>query len=127
MVCERFHLQAEKGRGQSPVLMSKIRQSANGEQCQIRLPGVCNHNRETTVWAHGNGSAAGKGIGMKSDDLLGSYACSACHDVYDRRVPTEMPRVEVELAFWEGHARSLRILIEKGVIVVHRGKVQVAA
>jgi hypothetical protein len=107
--------------------VSKIRESARGEDCQIRLPGHCNHNRETTVWAHGNGSAAGKGIGMKSDDLLGSYACSDCHDVYDRRAPTAMPRVEVELAFWEGHARSLILLIKKGVIAVMRGKVKVEA
>jgi hypothetical protein len=106
--------------------MSKIRESANGEQCQVRLPGHCNHDPRTTVWAHGNGSAAGKGIGMKSDDLLGSYACSCCHDVYDRRVPTDIPRVEVELAFWEGHARSLLKLIEKGIIAIYRGTTRVA-
>jgi hypothetical protein len=94
--------------------------------CQIRLPGVCNHNPETTVWAHGNGSAAGKGIGMKANDLLGAYACSACHDVYDRRQPTQMQRVEVELAFWEGHARSLLKLIEKGIVTLYRGAVKVA-
>jgi hypothetical protein len=79
------------------------------------------------VWCHANGSAAGKGIGMKSHDLLGAYGCSACHDVLDRRVPTDMPRVEVELAFWEGHARSLILLIERGIIVVHRGKALVEA
>ena len=107
--------------------MSKIRESARGEDCAIRLPGICNFNRETTVWAHGNGSAAGKGIGMKANDLLGAYACSACHDVYDRRVPTDMPRVEVELAFWEGHARSLLKLIEKGIVTLYRGAMRVAA
>ena len=64
---------------------------------------------------------------MKADDLLGTYACSACHDVYDRRMPTKMPRVEVELAFWEGHARSLLKLIEKGVISLYRGTTKVAA
>jgi len=103
--------------------MSKITESARDQMCQIRLPGVCNHNRETTVWAHGNGSAAGKGMWMKSNDLLGAYACSCCHDVYDRRVQTDIPRVEVELAFWEGHARSLVILIEIELIVVRRGVV----
>ena len=107
--------------------MSKIRDSANGVPCQIRLVGICNHDPRTTVWCHGNGSAAGKGIGMKSHDLLGAYGCSACHDVYDRRQPTDTPRCDVELAFWEGHARSLVLLIERGIIVVLRGKVQVAA
>lgn len=107
--------------------MSKIRESAEGMPCQIRLLGICNGNPLTTVWCHGNGSAAGKGIGMKCHDLLGAYGCSSCHDVYDRRVPTDMTRVEVELAFWEGHARSLVLLIERGIIVVHRGKALVAA
>jgi len=109
--------------------MSTIRNSARGMQCQVRLIGVCNHNPETVVWAHANGSAAGKGIGMKSHDLLGAYACSACHDVVDRRVlaPDVFHREQVELAFHEGHQRSLLILIERGIIVVHRGKVLVSA
>jgi hypothetical protein len=78
------------------------------------------------VWAHGNGSAAGKGIGMKSNDLLGAYACHACHDIVDRRRPTPvgMTRTEVELCFWEGHARSLIRLIDKGLIVLKRGRME---
>lgn len=109
--------------------MSTITKSAEGMPCQIRLIGICNHDSRTTVWAHGNGSAAGKGIGMKSHDLLGAYACSACHDVYDRRVPAPdvFSRDQIELAFWEGHARSLVLLIERGIIVVHRGKTLVVA
>ncbi len=98
--------------------MSRITESARGEQCQVRIYGVCNRDPETVVWAHANGSAAGKGIGMKSPDLLGAYACHACHDLYDRRrpLPREFNRADVELAFWHGHARSLCILIEKGIV-----------
>lgn len=107
--------------------VSKIRESARGEQCQIRIPGVCNGNPETVVWCHANGSAAGKGIGMKSHDILGAYGCSSCHDAYDRRSKSEWARWEVELDFWEGHARSVVLLIEKGLIVLDRGKTKVAA
>lgn len=57
--------------------MSKITESARMEFCTLRIKHICNFNVETTVWAHANGSAAGKGIGMKSHDLLGAYACSA--------------------------------------------------
>src|SRR5574341_2078310 len=97
--------------------MSKIRESANGMPCQIRLVGICNHDPQTTVWMHANGSAAGKGIGMKSHDLLGAYGCSACHDIYDRRalLPAAYTREMVELAFHEGHQRSLLILIEREI------------
>lgn len=108
--------------------MSTITQSARGEMCQIRLPDVCNFNRETTCWCHANGSAAGKGMWMKSHDLLGAYGCSMCHAVYDRRrsLPPGMSRECVEVAFWEGHARSLVLLIEKGLIVMQRGKAVLA-
>lgn len=106
--------------------MSKIRQSARGEQCQIRLPFVCNGNPETVVWCHANGSAAGKGIGMKSHDILGAYGCSSCHDVYDGRRRVAIPRTEIKLAFWEGHARSIVRLIERGLIVIRRGVLEIA-
>jgi hypothetical protein len=98
--------------------MSKITASARNEQCEIRIPGVCNFNHETTVWCHANGSAAGKGMGMKSHDLLGAYGCSSCHAVVDRLVPLPegLTRVEVKLYFAEGHLRSLRKLIDKGLV-----------
>lgn len=102
--------------------MSAITESARGEECQIRLWGVCNHDPATVVWCHANGSAAGKGIGMKSPDLLGAYGCFACHEVYDRRrpLPPGLTRAEVELAFHQGHQRSLILLAEKGLIQVGR-------
>ena len=98
--------------------MSKITESARGRECQIRIPGVCNHDTTTVVWCHANGSAAGKGIGMKSPDLLGAYGCFNCHSVVDGApaTPEVYSRSEVRLMFWEGHARSLRILIEEGLV-----------
>lgn len=96
--------------------MSKITKSARGEQCQVRLPFVCNGNPETVVLAHSNGSAAGKGIGMKAPDYLGAYACSACHDVVDGRRRCELSRTEIKLAFAEGVFRTQRILEAKGLL-----------
>jgi hypothetical protein len=109
--------------------VSKITESARGEMCSIRLPKACLFHPETVVWAHASGSAAGKGIGMKCHDLLGAYACHVCHDIVDRRrpAPVGMTREEIELAFWEGHARSVLRLIEKGLIAMQRGVAQVAA
>lgn len=98
--------------------LSKITESARGEDCSIRLPGRCLRLNDTVVWAHANGSAAGKGFGMKTPDALGAYACQACHDTYDRRLPLPegMTREEVEIAFHEGHQRSYQILLKKGLV-----------
>lgn len=65
--------------------MSKVRESARGEDCTLRLPGVCNFNPETTVFCHSNRIADGKGMGIKAK--TGAYGCSSCHDVLDGRAP----------------------------------------
>lgn len=63
-----------------------LRKLSRGKECLLRLPGVCNHNSETTVLAHvRRGGVAG--AGQKPPDLCGVWACSDCHDVMDGRVP----------------------------------------
>ena len=98
--------------------MSKITESARGQSCQVRLPGVCNHDPSTVVWAHANGMAAGKGKGLKSPDPLGAYACYNCHMVIDGQMkrPEGMRKEDVLLAFHDAHQRSFLILIEKGLV-----------
>lgn len=64
--------------------MSKITESARGEECLVRIPAVCNHNPETTVFAHYR-LAGTCGMGKKPKDTQGAYACSSCHDEVDRR------------------------------------------
>ena len=68
-----------------------IREAARGRRCYLRLPGVCNGNPDTTVLAHirANGTAGG---GLKPPDTCALPACSACHDVFDRRVPSNFDR-----------------------------------
>ena len=98
--------------------MSRITESARGQECAVRIIGVCNGNTETVVWAHANVMAAGKGRGLKAPDFLGAYACSSCHDVYDGRVsrPHGMSKAEVDLDFANGHYRSVVLLIEKELL-----------
>ncbi len=64
--------------------MANLRKEARGRECQVRIYGVCNGNPETTVLAHYR-MAGICGTGMKPDDLIGAWACSACHDEIDRR------------------------------------------
>lgn len=94
--------------------MSKIRKSAKGEECQVRLAGICNFNPETTIFAH----IGGGGMGAKMLDIFGSYCCSDCHDVIDGRVKAEISRNEVMLDFYGGVFRTQLILIDKGLLII---------
>lgn len=97
--------------------MSKIRKSAKGKECQVRIIGVCNGNNETVVWAHANGLASGRGMWLKSNDLSGAYACSACHAAYDRAAGNHgIEHRYIELDFFHGHLRSLKILVDEGIV-----------
>lgn len=94
--------------------MANLRKLAKGRECQIRIAGVCNRNDETTVLAHYR--AAGiSGMGLKAPDLLGAWACSACHAEVDR-VTRNLPLEAAELAHLEGMARTIAILLREGVI-----------
>ena len=92
-----------------------LRNLARGQPCQVRLPDICNHNPETTVLAHFR-MAGITGMGMKAPDLIGAWACSACHDVIDRRAHTNLDRDYVRLAHLEGMARTTNELIKLGKI-----------
>lgn len=65
------------------VVSQKLRDSARGRECTLRLPGACNGNPETTVLAHL--SCGARGVGMKSPDNMAVFACSGCHDAIDGR------------------------------------------
>jgi len=81
----------------------------------VRIPEVCNHNSETVVLAHYR-LAGVSGIGMKSPDILGAWACSACHDAIDRRAHTDLDRDYVRLLHLEGMVRTLAQLDREGLL-----------
>jgi hypothetical protein len=92
-----------------------LRKAAQGRPCMVRLPDICNHNPETTVLAHIR-MAGISGMGIKADDLLGAWACSACHDAIDRRSNTDLDRDYVRLAHLEGMARTIAQLRKEDLI-----------
>lgn len=95
-----------------------IRASANGEACHVRLAGICNGRTDTTVWSHWPGLDADRGMGLKSVDLAGAYACASCHDAVDGRTHTGPghDRAAIVLAWMLGHLRSLVTLARKGLV-----------
>ena len=92
-----------------------LRKAAKDRGCTVRIPGVCNFNSATTVLAHIR-LAGVSGMGMKSPDLLGAWACSSCHDAIDRRFRTDLDRDYVRLAHLEGMVRTIAQLRKEGLI-----------
>ena len=81
----------------------------------MRLPGVCNHNSETVVLCHYR-LAGVSGMSMKSPDIIGAWACSACHDAIDRRDHTDLERDFVRLAHLDGMVRTIAQLVKEGLV-----------
>lgn len=93
-----------------------LRKQAKGRGCMVRIPGVCNFNSETVVLAHIR-LAGVSGMGMKSPDLIGAWACSACHDEIDGRTNRSgLTRDELRLAHYDGMARTIVQLEKEGLI-----------
>ncbi len=96
--------------------MSKLTQSARDEHCTIRVPGVCNHNPETTVLAHLSGIRYRHGVGRKVADIFGAFACSACHDCVDGRVRSRYTKDQLRLMHLEGVIETQMLLMDKGLL-----------
>lgn len=95
----------------------RIRDSARGEECLVRIPGVCRGGTEHTIWSHAPLGAAGKGGAIKSLDLCGAYCCTACDEVIDGQAkpPAGYTRAMAMLDWFMGHMRSLVRLRQKGL------------
>jgi len=70
---------------------TKAQQAAKGQDCTLRIPGVCNWNTETTVLAH-----TGSGSAKRNHDDEAVYACSDCHDAIDFRTRVYLSDNEAE-------------------------------
>lgn len=88
--------------------MASLRKLARGQDCQVRIEGVCNFNSETTVLAHLR-MAGITGTGMKANDLLGAWCCSDCHAATESN-----PNLRKE--FLEGVVRTQDQLVKMGVV-----------
>ena len=87
-----------------------LRNEARGRDCQIRLVNVCNFQPETTVLAHLR-MVGISGMGVKSPDIFGAHACSACHLAVDSSKDPE-----IVIAFLQGVIRTQALLIKEGIL-----------
>lgn len=99
------------------VISTKLRESARGRDCTLRIPGVCNFNPETTVLAHL--PCGQKGVGMKSPDMMAVFACAHCHTFIDGARFSELTAKHIltALAETQMHWVQTGLLTIKGVKV----------
>lgn len=96
---------------------TKLTKAARGQECTIRLHPYCNCNPETTVLAHA--PSPDKGMGIKSPDFWGAFACSNCHDIVDfRRRVDIISREEIYHRHIQGVYETLKIQIAMGNIKI---------
>ena len=95
---------------------NKLRQSAKGQDCLVRIPGICNHTPETVVLAH---VGSNSGTGMKCSDIEAAYCCSSCHDLIDyRTLKNEFTRDEINIMAKEGAERTRKMWADNGWLKV---------
>ena len=94
--------------------LTKIQQSARGQDCTVRVPGVCNFNPETTVLGHLNGG----GMSSKHHDMFAAYVCSDCHAWLDGGYVKTATREDRDLLHLQGVIKTQPILIELGLIII---------
>lgn len=63
------------------IKSKKIRESARGEDCTLRVSPLC-RDGDTVVFCHLN--TGFRGVGLKSPDLFGVYGCYECHNMLDK-------------------------------------------
>jgi hypothetical protein len=73
---------------------------ARGEACLLKVPGICNGDRRTTVACHSNLGIHGKAKSRKADDQYSVWGCGACHFWLDQG---PAPADVKELAFTLAH------------------------
>ena len=96
---------------------SKIRSSAQGQHCSIRLFPYCLLSPETVVLAHL--PSIDKGMGNKSPDWWAAYACAACHDLIDGRVrQPDVTKADIDQAKLRGLYLTHKALIAQGLLTV---------
>lgn len=98
------------------IRSKKILRHARGQPCLLALPG-CTCEPETTVFAHLNGGAFGKGMGQKASDIAGMFAGFECHSRYDQRT-TGLTEAELNAALLKAVIATWEVLIRDGIIIV---------
>ena len=89
--------------------MSKITESARGEDCSLRVSPNCTDEYGYVVFCHLNSNY--RGMGIKSPDLFGVFACTYCQALLD---VSKVDYQDQQRALFETQMK----LINKGLITI---------
>ena len=96
-------------------VQTDLRKLARGQECMVRLPGICNRNPETVVLAHVRNQWFSRG--SKPLDICGVWACMACHDCIDAREKnSSLSRAELEAYVLDALCRQLHHYAKEGIV-----------
>jgi hypothetical protein len=94
------------------IVIQKLRDSAEGQDCTFKLPGICNGDRQTTVLCHCRIGYLG-GASKPDDFSSAAFGCHACHTAIDNH----MLPAHVEAATWlRAIQQTQRIWYEAGLM-----------
>lgn len=89
----------------------KLLRSAEGQACVI-----CG-SIGTTIAAHANSVALGKGTGIKAPDYYAVHLCQVCHDLYDGRLG-KLSKEEKEDMWMQAFLRTVARWFDQGIVTV---------
>jgi protein-arginine kinase activator protein McsA len=98
-------------------ISQKLRNSAKGQDCQFKIPGVCNCDSSTVVLCHLPSHE--NGMAMKSPDYLAAFGCSECHFHFDQN---KLDPLVKEQTARRAHAGTMKIWLEMGLMSFPQNK-----
>lgn len=98
------------------IKSAKYLAGSKGAECTLRIPGVCNHNSETTVPAHLRDRH--KGGGGKASDISVANACSSCHAKLDGQAGEPLSKEDWLFYALRGLQETLQQRFEAGLLIV---------
>jgi hypothetical protein len=98
----------------APVRSKKLRDSARGQPCCLRIPGHCTGDPATTVLCHL--PHGGRGTGHKASDDHAVYGCTDCHAALDGRALVRASQAEMYECMVRALAETRAIQRSEGLV-----------
>lgn len=96
----------------TPARLQKLKDAARDYPCAH-----CNRQDGTTVGAHNNELAFGRGASFKTKDFLLAYLCHECHDHHEGR-RGNLTREERRALWHRAHTVTVMWWFRDGLVVV---------